>query len=225
MGNYKVIFKLDSAIDFKDTHNVNEIEVYKRSDKLYAAVNISATSIEEAEKLANGKITNICSSLSFVSGQVVIPTLDVIEDLSMDPPRYISSSEIIATLTVSENMTSSDMKDASNISRLIEQSHELELVLLLVNRPDFKTWVTLYKIYEIINKDVGIERQKWVTNKEKNSFRRTANHLKASNIHDSRHGVPEGEAPPNPLTIDEGVALIKRLIGDWIKFLNERSLL
>lgn len=223
MKNYRVIFKLDSVIKFEETYSFNEVKLYNIDGNLYASTTISASDIEEAEKLANIRINNVCSSLSFVSGQIVHYLIDGIEDLNVNPPEFSSANEISAMVAVSKFITSADMSSASKISKLIEQSHELELVMLLVNRPDFKTWITLYKVYEIINHNAGIKKQGWLTKSERNLFRRSANHPEASNVHESRHGVQKEEPPLNPLTINEAVTLINKLIRDWIEFLKRKS--
>lgn len=103
----------------------------------------------------------------------------------------------------------------------MEQSLELEMVMFLVNNPEFRTWVTLYKVYEIIDHNIGIKTQGWLTKRQRNLFKRSANHPAASSVHEFRHGIQKIVPPQHPMIIDDAVNLINKIIYHWIHFLNE----
>lgn len=79
-------------------------------------------------------------------------------------------------------------------------------------------WRTLYSIYEVIENDAGgkISSRGWASENELSLFRRTANHPAASGD-EARHGVLNTEPPASPMPIHEGRALIKRLVGRWLR--------
>jgi hypothetical protein len=79
------------------------------------------------------------------------------------------------------------------------------------------TWFNLYKIYEVICKDIGGETQliKFMTQSELVSFRQTAQSRQAIGKH-ARHGkkIP---APKKIMTFDDACKLWRRVLSEWIK--------
>jgi hypothetical protein len=81
-------------------------------------------------------------------------------------------------------------------------------------------WTDLYRIYEIIQNDLGGEKEllakDWVTRKAVVKFRHTANSPSASGDK-SRHGVGES-GPADPMTLSEANSIIEGIIYNWLRY-------
>ncbi len=78
-------------------------------------------------------------------------------------------------------------------------------------------WINLYKVYEIVNRRAEIVGEGWVSARVMERFTRTANHPRAGG-RDARHARSRVQPPPKPMSLEEGVALIRILTG-WLKSL------
>jgi hypothetical protein len=79
-------------------------------------------------------------------------------------------------------------------------------------------WVSLYRIYEVVKKDVGTQLmydKGWATEAAITNFTRTANHPDAAGD-DARHGATNDQPPPNPMALSEARALIELLLHRWL---------
>ena len=81
-------------------------------------------------------------------------------------------------------------------------------------------WVGLYRIYEVIENDIGgvikIVKNGWATNESIKLFKRTANSPGA--IGDkSRHGLGATEPPKHPMKLSEAKSLVETIIHKWIR--------
>lgn len=79
-------------------------------------------------------------------------------------------------------------------------------------------WVNLYRIYEVIEEDVGRRRileEKWATGAELTAFTRTANSYDALGG-EARHGFESTDPPPRPMTKAAAQELIDCLLTSWI---------
>lgn len=81
-------------------------------------------------------------------------------------------------------------------------------------------WVNLYRIYEVIEGDVGgmskITDSKWTTEKEIKRFKHTANSPSTTGDA-SRHGKESTHPPSNPMSISEAEFLIKSILNHWVR--------
>jgi hypothetical protein len=78
-------------------------------------------------------------------------------------------------------------------------------------------WSALYKVFEVIESDVGgaMWRQGWVSKGEVDRFTGTANSADA--IGDAaRHGHHKYKSPKKPMSLPDAQALIKHLVGRWL---------
>lgn len=82
-----------------------------------------------------------------------------------------------------------------------------------------------YKIFEIIRKDVGGEKNfsKIIgfSINEINRFKRSCQHPEAVGLKKSRHAVPKGEPPKKPMSLEEMKRFIKISLEKWILKINE----
>jgi hypothetical protein len=81
-------------------------------------------------------------------------------------------------------------------------------------------WVSLYRLYEVIEDDVGsldnIVRHRWATKASIRRFKHTANSLGA--VGDaSRHGKELTMSPPDPMDLGEARALIEVILHNWLR--------
>ena len=100
-------------------------------------------------------------------------------------------------------------------------------VLRLYGRTN-QDWTNLYRIFEIIERDVGGEAKlmdkKWQTREAVRRFKHTANSVAASGD-EARHGVDKGnhQPPRDPMTLPESHAVISRLVSNWVKLKQSRT--
>lgn len=79
-------------------------------------------------------------------------------------------------------------------------------------------FINLYKIYEIIQDEVGRKKiEGWMTKEKVSDFKRTANHPDAIG-YEARHGIPKNkEKPPeNPMSLSDAENLIIDVIKKWL---------
>lgn len=97
-----------------------------------------------------------------------------------------------------------------------DRSAAVNRVLKLVGSKELN-WVNLYRIYEIISADVdSISQKGWASENDLTLFRRTANHPRSVG-EEARHGVSPAEPPAYPMQLAEAEALLKGVIGKWIR--------
>ena len=80
-------------------------------------------------------------------------------------------------------------------------------------------WVGLYRIFEVIENDVGkidhIVDNGWATKASIKRFKHTAN-SPASIGDDARHGKEATSPPPKPMSLSEGKSLVENIIHNWL---------
>lgn len=80
-------------------------------------------------------------------------------------------------------------------------------------------WVDLYRLYEVIESDVPLNEMKakgWVTGREIERFKRTANSQRA--IGDkARYGKDPYEPPKDPLLLGKARALVDSILKYWLE--------
>lgn len=77
-------------------------------------------------------------------------------------------------------------------------------------------WVTLYKIYEIVESD-GAPITNWVSEKQVKRFTHTANSPEAVGLENARHGKQHHLPPPRPMSIQEATRLIGIILERWVE--------
>jgi hypothetical protein len=79
-------------------------------------------------------------------------------------------------------------------------------------------WVELYRIYEVIESDVGgsaMVANGWASKRDIRRFKHTANSVAAAGDQ-ARHGRETGTRPAKPLTLSEARALVDALLQAWL---------
>jgi hypothetical protein len=81
-------------------------------------------------------------------------------------------------------------------------------------------WVNLYRIWEIIAKDVGgldsIDSKGWSSKAAMKLFKRTANSPGALGL-EARHGAETKDPPAKPMELSEARTLINSIIHAWLR--------
>ncbi|MBD1890961.1 hypothetical protein [Coleofasciculus sp. FACHB-SPT9] len=87
-----------------------------------------------------------------------------------------------------------------------------------------KDWVNLYKVYEVVQEDVGkrITEDGWATKKKTECFSRTAQSPGAIGD-DARHGVEKSEPPKNPMSLLEAQRLIIVIVRKWLEWKSKEQ--
>jgi hypothetical protein len=83
---------------------------------------------------------------------------------------------------------------------------------------DSRGWVELYRLYEVIESDVGrsaVVANGWTSDRDIGRFKHTANSVEAAGDQ-ARHGKEETDPPAKPLSLAEARALIDRLLLGWL---------
>jgi hypothetical protein len=89
---------------------------------------------------------------------------------------------------------------------------------LRLRNADGLSWVELYRIYEVVEGDVGrshIVASGWVKDSEIRRFKHTANSVGACGDQ-ARHGKESTQPPKNPMSLSQAKSLIDRLLKAWI---------
>jgi hypothetical protein len=85
---------------------------------------------------------------------------------------------------------------------------------------DEHDWVSLYRLYEVIEEDVGgldkIANNGWATKTSIKRFKHTANSPGAVGD-DSRHGKESTTPPSDPMDIGEARALVEVILHNWLR--------
>lgn len=115
---------------------------------------------------------------------------------------------------VEHHRPADSVKDWLKVAR---KNPNVAKALRLINK-DSLSWVELYRIYEVIEGDVGkrhIVASGWSTETEISQFKHTANSVAASGDSAS-HGKETTQPPKDPMSLKQGRAFIDALLKSWI---------
>lgn len=86
--------------------------------------------------------------------------------------------------------------------------------------PGHHDWVNLYRIYEVVENDIGgvwnIVKKGWATEKSIKRFKHTANSPGAIGD-ESRHGKQTSKPPKDPMTLSEAKSLVETILHNWLR--------
>jgi hypothetical protein len=106
-----------------------------------------------------------------------------------------------------------------SIFKLTAQDTSVTKVMRLFAAPDAKTWVGLFRIYEVIEADAGgqhsLQKKDWGSNTDLNRFKHSANSIEVAGDA-ARHGKEDKLPPSNPMTIEEAFTYVNNLIQAWL---------
>jgi hypothetical protein len=105
---------------------------------------------------------------------------------------------------------------ATLLEKVKDSDHKKQALIIIGTKPP--TWTQLFVAFELVEDDVGgsMFDMGWISKDDANLFGWTLNNHETLGI-DGRHGPKKGyKPPPKPMTHEEAVRLIKKLILAWI---------
>ena len=218
MREYKIICEMDPIINFDGKVSWNDVVFYYDQEKLIVETSVLETDLPEAQKVGMDKINNVCNALATRLNTNFDCELITIQETSGSVILNHSHNDIFASLVCRVPLVEEDFNKVQAIVDLSTENEKVRKVLRFVNDSSFATWVTLYKVFEIIDRDQLIIDEGWISKTKKENFKRTANHP-ASSGDTSRHGVPKSEKehpPAKPMKLDDAEKLIRTLVEKWL---------
>jgi len=128
----------------------------------------------------------------------------------------LQSAKLKATGTVGSGNTTSQLPRPTQWISLATRDVKVAQALRLWGTGPID-WVNLYRVFEVIEGDIGgaIYRNKWTTHTEAVRFTRTANSVAV--LGDAaRHAKPNVLAPAKPMSLGEARNFVRHLLEQWI---------
>lgn len=105
------------------------------------------------------------------------------------------------------------------LAQLAESDAAVAKALRLNAEEDAKSWVGLYRIYEVVEADVGgqdaLKKRGWGSAHDLRRFKHSANSVTVAGD-SARHGKESEQPPKDPMTPDEAAAFVGCLIQSWL---------
>lgn len=212
----------------KDISN-QDIGITKNGDNYFlssAAWNL-ISDVVTISKLAEDyiKYLNVTANM-FYPGQSNISVDKIIEEIgNEEKTTHVLGA---ANITLGSIIVTRPSLNSSN-GKLMESEVEM---CLRISRSDQRvfdamhffnegTWVSLYKVYEIIDEDltsegVNIIKLAWTTKKEKNRFTQTGQSFDSIG-YEARHAKKTFTPHSNPMTLTEAKSFVRFILCKWIK--------
>lgn len=109
---------------------------------------------------------------------------------------------------------------AVRIAALCGVDPNVEKVMRLVAATDAKSWVGLYRIYEVVESDVGgqalLAQKSWGSTGDRERFKHSANSVTVAGD-EARHGKEHRLPPKNPMTLEEAGVYVEQLVRRWLE--------
>lgn len=217
------------------------LHVDPRSDGLVLHLKSLPMTASSCEAASNGALRlSLVKALLLVNG---IPCFDIAAAdpflVKGDGSRFVyasiretiyATSSIVASVHRNGHDLSDFSEDVETPLELLDSLANLDpvahRVLMLTVAPDAGTWTGLYRLKEVIEDDIGgskvMSQRMWVSGAQLTRFDRTANSPQASGDA-SRHGADRYEPPSNPMTLEEGRALVTKIVTSWLADRLRRS--
>lgn len=107
----------------------------------------------------------------------------------------------------------------ASLSKLSSADASVAKVLRLLSAHDAMTWVGLYRIYEVIEDDIGgqhkLEKRSWGTPEDLKRFKHSANSVQVGGDN-SRHGKEHQAPPKDPMKLEEAEGYVRLMINNWL---------
>lgn len=148
--------------------------------------------------------------------------IDVVVEVKEDGTRssigYMSATIVARChVTLDTRSSPSDPTSAEEWVGLANKHEKVAKALRILGTRE-KSWVELYKLYEVVHSDVGskIIDDGWATRKKLSQFTHTAN--SAGSIgDDARHAKEDTTPPTSPMPLAEAETLIRGLVMRWLR--------
>lgn len=107
------------------------------------------------------------------------------------------------------------------LANLAFSDQSVEKALRLTLQADFRSWVGLYRLFELIEADIGgqaiLITRGWSTEPALKRFKHSANSVAVAGDA-SRHGKEAGAPPKHPMSLAEAAAYVAYLMEAWIAY-------
>ena len=132
---------------------------------------------------------------------------------------HVVSHERVLPLTVVHGTQSHRPADPISAWLPLIRPDSVVAEALRLRDADALDWVDLYRLYEVIESDVGhlMRQLGWASQNELKRFTRTANSVAAVGDK-ARHGVEQSDPPPKPMSLAHARALIDRVLRAWLEW-------
>jgi len=191
----------------------------------------SCTTAEEVLSIAEGELPIISGVLKFVIDSREPLRTATVYKIHADGRREIFQhmtetlvlrDECEATLIDAQgNVVTSPVtiSRTTAITAIAKTDSAVAKAMRLLAAPDVGTWVGFYRIYEVIEDDVGgesgLRQYGWAPESERRRFKHSANSVAAAGD-DARHGKELTQAPVSPMSIEEAKAYVNYLLHAWL---------
>lgn len=135
-----------------------------------------------------------------------------------DIHRRFQTSPLFIHTVVAEPLAAGEQLDVAAFVQTVlataELDEKLQMALWVFN--DGRSFVNLYKCYEIVLSSVGGRVNNWVPKPDIKRFAHTANSPSAIGYLWARHGSERGDPPAEPMSLEDADALVRKLIVSWL---------
>lgn len=105
------------------------------------------------------------------------------------------------------------------IAQLAATDASVAKIMRLLAAPDYKSWVSMYRIHEVIEADVGSEhalkKRGWGSAQDLKRFKHSANSVTVAGD-SARHGKEVERPPKHPMSVDEATAYLNYVLQSWL---------
>lgn len=105
------------------------------------------------------------------------------------------------------------------IARLAPKDGAVAKAMRLLSAEDSQTWAGLYRIYEVVEADVGgeaaLKTRGWGSSGDLKRFKRSANSVTVAGDA-ARHGKEFSSPPANPMSQEQAVAYVNYVVSGWL---------
>ena len=105
------------------------------------------------------------------------------------------------------------------IARLALTDAAVAKAMRLLSAADSQTWVGLYRIYEVVEAEVGgepaLKTRGWGSSGDQKRFKHSANSVTVAGDA-ARHGKESTSPPANPMPPEEAVAYVNYVVSAWL---------
>ncbi|MFD0959015.1 hypothetical protein [Paenibacillus chungangensis] len=208
---YLTVFKEGDQYYLKSSQILSTDEYREVSEKVKELVDL----INGATKLALGTRNTIAVTDIYVQkddgGRILFGSAHLSASI-----RVRASTQIIRADGTIEICNPAD--SVSNWLDLSQKNELINKVFKLISH-DSDSWIGLFKIFEVIDKDSGIRSFSSVSSENLKRFTQTANSYKAVGM-EARHAL-DYEPPKKPMNITEARSLIYIVVNEWLRQKDE----
>ena len=197
---------------------------YILSSTDFNGITKAETVLEKSEKILNS-INGVSRIIEGLSKPIQVDGIDSIDDNGkrntyiFPKTAHLTSRTYRPTILINDKIYGKPVfEELPNWVELAKSDINVINVLKFLNIGS-NDRANLYKIYEIIEKDVGgkevIIDKKWASEKKIRLFKQTANSSDAIGT-EARHGVQKDSPPKNPMSLNESKSFIFQLVRFWL---------